>query len=93
MASLLHVKHVNNKDAKEINESKPSESPSAGTNSYQSEADKTCDDLIYLQGPCTEVAIITLLRTRFVNDKLQVFFTNIGSSNVFFNRRLGLDLS
>ena len=40
----------------------------------QSKADNTCDDLIYLRGPCTEAAIINMLKMRFSKNILQVIF-------------------
>ena len=40
---------------------------------HQSKEVTTCDDLIYLQGPCTEAAIIHTLETRFANKQHQVF--------------------
>ena len=48
------------------------EFPSSSLNCHQSKEDKTCNDLIYLRGPCTEAAIINMLKVRFNNNQLQV---------------------
>ena len=54
----------------------PSTSP---TTSPPSKEDTNCDDLIYLNGPCTEASIINVLRSRFKKNLFQVFLKSYNS--------------
>ena len=60
------------------------EVPSSSLNCHQSKEDKTCNDLIYLRGPCTEAAIINMLKVRFTNNQLQVLLKYEIKKVIFF---------
>ena len=48
--------------------------PSSSLILPQSKEDNTSYDLIYLRGPCTEAAIINMMKMRFLKNLLQVKF-------------------
>ena len=74
------------------NDKKCSEGNNSRTILNKSKEEKTCDDLIYLRGPCTEAALINMLKIRFSKNILQVFLKNYGIIQALFFSRHGLDL-